>query len=393
MKPSSDRQTNRELPRVAVMISQDEAVSHHVDTYYGIQQWHTEHLSWQLVHDPFADETLKSDPTAYDGVIARTTPLLYEVASKRGIPVVNVWMNSPVWDRLPGIYCDYGPAGVMAAEHLLARGFRQFGMLGYHNERGSQIISRSFRERLAEEGFSSSQLNISIRMAGSRSLWRRGCERIREWIQEWERPIGVLASYDQPAQTLANLARVEFGIAIPHELALIGVGNEPARCDQPTLRLTSIDFNQRQVGRLAAEMLDGMLRGESAPQRPVWIGPSELLARQSTDAIAVEDSALAAALRYIAENCHLPIQVGDVADELATSLRSLQQRFSDHLGRSISQQIEQMRIERLKRLILHSDEPIKTLAHQCGFRSMNTVHRAFLRSEGITPKQFRDERA
>lgn len=133
--------------------------------------------------------------------------------------------------------------------------------------------------------------------------------------------------------------------------------------------------------------------GEPAPDRPIWLPPSELVARQTTDVVAVEDQTLASALRYIAENCHRPIQVVDVADAMAMSLRSLQQRFGEKLGRSISSQIEHMRIERLKRLMLYSDEPIKALAHQCGFTSMNTVHRAFLRAEGVPPSQFRKERS
>lgn len=40
--------------------------------------------------DPFADETLKANPKAYNGVIARATRLLHELTKKRGIPAVNV---------------------------------------------------------------------------------------------------------------------------------------------------------------------------------------------------------------------------------------------------------------------------------------------------------------
>lgn len=383
----------RSVPRVAVMISQDEAVSHHVDTYYGIQLWHMQHQKWELVLDPFADETLQANPRAYDGVIARATPLLYEVTSKHGIPAVNTWLNSPVWDRMPGVYSDHEPVAVMSAEHLLARGFRRFGILCYHGERASQRLRRKFQARLGEEGFKATQLSVSLRMAISRPQWRRDCDRIRKWIEKWDKPIGVLCVYDQTAQILANLARADFGIEIPHELALIGIGNEKSRCVQPTLQLSSVEFNQRQTGRTASDILDGMMRGEPPPDEPVWVPPAELVARQSTDVVAVEDATLAAALRYIAENCHRPIQVTDVAEAMAMSLRSLQQRFDDKLGRSISNQIEHMRIERLKRLMLHSEEPIKVLARQCGFTSMNTVHRAFLRSEGVPPSQFRKVRS
>ena len=245
---------------------------------------------------------------------------------------------------------------------------------------------------LAEHGFTVSSYSASLRMNSSRTQWKRDNERIRNWIQGWDLPIGIACVYDQPAQVLANIARADYGIDIPHEMALIGVGNEKARCDQPTLQLSSIATNCRHAGRVAADALDRLLQGEPAPDEPIWLPPSELVARQTTDVVAVEDQILAAALRFIAENCHRPIQVIDVADAMAMSLRSLQQRFGDKLGRSISSQIEHMRVERLKRLMLHSEEPIKTLARQCGFTSMNTVHRAFLRTEGVPPSQFREAR-
>ena len=281
----------------------------------------------------------------------------------------------------------------MAAEHLLARGFRRFGILGYQAERATQRMRQSFRAALAEHGFSVTSYSASLRMNSSRIQWKRDSERIRKWIESWDLPIGIACVYDQPAQTLANIARVDFGIDIPHELALIGVGNEKSRCDQPTLQLSSIETNCRHIGRAASDLLESLLNGEAPPDEPIWLPPSELVARQSTDVIAVEDQTLAASLRYIAENCHRPIQVTDVAEAMAMSLRSLQQRFGDKLGRSISSQIEHMRVQRLKRLMLHSEEPIKSLARQCGFTSMNTVHRAFLRTEGVPPSQFREERS
>ena len=379
-------------PRVAVMISQDEAVAHHVDMYHGIQQYVMEKHNWELVLDPFADDQLKADPRSYDGVIARATPLLLELVSKHEIPTVNVWQNSPVASKLPAVFVDARPAGRMAAEHLLARGFRRFGVLAYHNDARAKLMMEGFRGQFKEEGLNYTVLRVSARMAQSRAGWKRGCDRMRKWIESWELPFGVLGTYDQPVQTLANICQTEYGIAVPHELALIGFGNEKSRCDQPTLKLTSIDANCRQQGRAAAALLDRLMSGESTPPEPLWHTSADLIARQSTDVIAVDDTTLATALRYIAENCHRPIQVADVADALAVSLRSLQERFSNKLSRSISQQIEHMRIERLKRLMLHSDEPIKVLARQCGFTSMNTLHRAFQRSEGISPSQFRSER-
>lgn len=391
MKPARTCRPKSKL-RVAVMISQDEAVAHHVDVYYGIQEHALRTGEWELVLDPFADQQLKADKRAYDGVIARATPLLCRLSQEHGIPVVNVWQNSPVADRLPAVYADGLPAGRMAADHLLARGFQRFGLLVYHNDRFGEHYSRGFGDRLKEAGMRLTTLKVSTNMGVRRVQWERDSGRLRQWVESWELPIGVAGSYDQLMQTLANLCRTEYGIAIPHELALVGNGNERTRCNQPALKLTSIEMNRRLQGRVTAELLEAMMAGEPAPEEPLWVEPAELVARQSTDVIAVDDPVVAGALKYIAEHCHRPIQVIDVAHAMAMSLRSLQERFRQRIDRSISQQIESMRIERLKRLMLHSEEPIKVLARQCGFISMNTLHRAFLRAEGVPPSQFRRER-
>ena len=155
--------------------------------------------------------------------------------------------------------------------------------------------------------------------------------------------------------------------------------------------MSYINENTEQ-SRQAAELLDRMMDGADPPDGPLWIEPGELVPRQSTDVIAVDDADVSAALRFIAENSDRPIQVQDVADAVATARRTLQRRFHEKLGRSIAEHIGDLRLERLKRLLISSDEPVKNLAVRCGFSSFHHLYRAFVRVEGIPPNQYRKRR-
>ncbi len=168
--------------------------------------------------------------------------------------------------------------------------------------------------------------------------------------------------------------------------AALRVGNEQIIV-QPTL--TSVDVGYQKVGYVAAEVLEGLMDGAAAPQEFIAIEPVGLFARQSTDVLAVDDPLVAAAMRYMSENGHQQIHVDDVARRVAASRRSLERRFRKSLGRSIAQELNRLRFERLKRLLLDTDTPIKVLAATSGFIDAKQLSKAFRRVEGITPAEYR----
>ena len=134
--------------RIAVMIEQYYTIAHHTQVYRGIQRHAVDTGRWQIVLDPFADHLLARDAQAYDGVIARANRGLCQQAQKSGVPVVNVWFNSPVMEQLPGVFPNYVEVGRLAAEHLMARGLRRFGMLRNFSERIPRLLLQGFRGAL-----------------------------------------------------------------------------------------------------------------------------------------------------------------------------------------------------------------------------------------------------
>jgi len=280
----------------------------------------------------------------------------------------------------------------MAMEHLIGRGLRHFGTLQYRGDKLRHVMFKEFRERVKAEGMDYSERLLPVGFFDRHQKWQAGQQIIKEWIETWELPIGVLCQYDDFAQALLDVAMSRYGISIPHDLALIGCGNELPLCVRPDIKLTSIDMNYQLVGYTAAKLLDSLMSGAEPPAEPITIEPVGLIARQSTDVLAVEDPVVARALRFIAENCHRRIQVRHVAEAASASLRSLQRSFQEAIGRSISDQIEHLRVERAKRLLAESRKTAKELARECGFGGYDHFYEVFKRREGLAPVQYRKQR-
>jgi LacI family transcriptional regulator len=129
--------------------------------------------------------------------------------------------------------------------------------------------------------------------------------------------------------------------------------------------------------------------GEPPPKKPLWIEPAELAARQSTDVFAASDPVVAQAMRFIAENGHTAIRVGDVANHVHVGRRTLERRFRSTLGRTVSGEIARLRIERVKRRLVEGNARLKKLAAELGFRDEKRLCEAFRRLEGTTPGEYR----
>ena len=58
-------------------------------------------------------------------------------------------------------------------------------------------------------------------------------------------------------------------------------------CSPP---LSSVDIDPPRIGYEAARLLDLLIKGGKPPTEPVLVPPREVVARQSSDIIAIEDA-------------------------------------------------------------------------------------------------------
>ena len=101
--------------------------------------------------------------------------------------------------------------------------------------------------------------------------------------------------------------------------------------------------------------------------------------RLSTDTVASDDDEVNLTLRYIRENGCQGLRVVDVLSHMGMSRASLQQRLKRVIGRTIHEEIERVRLARVKELLLSPDMTIKQVARVTGFSSVQYMTRVFRR--------------
>jgi transcriptional regulator GlxA family with amidase domain len=71
------------------------------------------------------------------------------------------------------------------------------------------------------------------------------------------------------------------------------------------------------------------------------------------------------------------------------SVRHLSRLFEEHLGIGGAQYVERVRVEAARTLLEGSDEGLGVVAKRSGFRSEETMRRAFVRELGVSPGAYR----
>ena len=381
---------NSQMPkRVAVCLEMEWGYKRHLETYAGVHKYADE-AGWDCVTTPSVERVLhpNSSVASFDGILGRITEPLAQAAQKIEIPAVNVWLNSPA-GNIASVLADFETSGEMAAQHLVGRGFRRFGYMGFLREKDARFQIQGFREVLKPLGFRFSTYRFPRTGLGGEGLgWERFLEGLEQWVETWEPPIGVLVGNDLHCRYLIETCCSK-GLKVPQDVAIVGTSNEPAICSSPYPTLTSIDLDYELIGYRAASKLDEMMNGGESSKLIEYSPPKGLIPRQSTDSLAADDPLVANALRFISENGHERILVDDVVFSSGTNRRTLERKFRASMGCTIAEEISRLRIERSKRLMMETDASFKSLAMDLGFRNADHFSKVFSRFENITPSQYR----
>ena len=90
--------------------------------------------------------------------------------------------------------------------------------------------------------------------------------------------------------------------------------------------------------------------------------------RQSTDVLAIDDPAVASALRFIRERAFHGCSMKDVLQHAAMSRSLLERKFRQYLGHSPQAEIRSVQLKRVKQLLAESDLPLNEIAALAGLR-------------------------
>ena len=210
-------------------------------------------------------------------------------------------------------------------------------------------------------------------------------------MENWKLPIGVMVGGENLGRLVVQLCH-ERGWRVPQDVAIIAGQNEENLCENPSPSITSMEFGYERVGYECAKLLQRLMNGGTVAKNPVYLSPSGLVVRESTDFHAVQDPLVADALDYISRNSHRHIGQHDVSRAVNAETRTLQMRFRRFLDSPIATEIRRVRIERAKRELVQSDRRIEQIARDVGFKTGNRMCEIFRRELGITPTEYRRER-
>lgn len=322
-----------------------------------------------------------------DGIIARIeTREIAEAVQKVGVPLVDVSAARHV-PGIPWVETDDRAFSEMAAEHLIERGFRHFGFCGDPRFNWSEWRREHF-ERLVQEGGGTCHVYQSTIDADNPVPSSREHRQLLAWVRGLPKPTGVMACYDIKAQQLLDVCR-EADIAVPEEVAVIGVDNDEVLCNLAAPPLSSIMPNTHGAGYRAACLLDRMFRGEQIGEKAYLMPPLGIATRQSTDVLAIDDPDVAGAVRFIREHACDGINVSDLLSAVPLTRRVLESRFRRILGFTPHEMIAKTRTDRVKQLLTETDLAMPTIAERAGFRHVEYMSTAFKNRTGLSPQRYR----
>lgn len=353
------------------------------------RNWFVQNEEWRWTDGPPA--WLKH--WAGDGIIARieTREVASAIKSLR-IPAVDV--RGSVKDTgLPIIDTDDEQVAVLAIEHLVDRGFRQFAFCGFVGANYSDKRCHWFQKHLAQAGFTCIvyQPPENLRNVQTIEYEKRGLffeKHVAEWLVKLPKPVGLMACNDIRGRQVTKLCRLG-GLMVPEQVAVVGVDNDEVLCELSDPPLTSVVPNAVGIGYEAALLLDRLMAGKTPGPAPILVPPLGVITRGSSDVLALEDQRLAKGLRFLRENAFHGVGIGEVAKAAGLSRRVLERRFVNQLGRSPKAEVIRLRIQRTKELLLETTWPLSEIAERTGFKHAEYLHAVFTQQTGMTPGAYR----
>ncbi len=314
-----------------------------------------------------------------------------ERLQRLGVPVVNVssWLAETPF---PSVLSDNRAIGRLAAEHLLERGLERFAFFRVLDTAYARDREAAFAGKIRAAGFECRALYP--RSAPSDTQTGHPADpdesQLADMLRALDVPVGVLAVTDFLGRHIIEACQ-ETGIHVPDELAVVGVDNETLFCEMAEPQLSSVALAGEQMGFQAASLLDDLIDGRTPPSEPALIPPTGIVARHSTDVLAIDDPKVAAAVRFVRDNAARNFDVSDVLRAVPVSRRSLEIRFRKIVGRSLHEEIRRVHIQRAKSLLVSTNLTIPDVAESSGYNGPDRFRVAFVKETGMTPTAYRQQ--
>ncbi len=340
---------------------------------------------WQLIHyHPSADlDWLSREWAPAVAVIGpEATGRVLEALS---CPVVSVNLDrSP--DRIASVWPDEEHIADLALRHLSSRGLEHLTTFRFSTLAFALARVRAFEVRARDAG-----ARLAPGFGPDPADPRRPAEdptQLVAWLRALPRPCGVFACCDAWGRVVARYARAA-GLRVPEDLALVGVDNDPVECELIMPPLSSVAVPWHLLGEEAAKLVRLALAGKDIQRKRRVVSPVDVVARRSSDVLAVDDPLVRGAVGWIREHAAQRLSVPMVSSAVTSSRQRLERRFRAALGRTVQQEIRRARVEAVKGVLRSTALELGEVAKQTGFASAALLSVVFQREIGMPPGAYR----
>lgn len=377
------------MKRIALGLALSDYYDHGIAR--GIVRYARMKPGWQLFGHGWMFSPLE-DLTSWrgDGVITRIESLReIEVMKNLPCPVIDVANGS----RTEGIHRVYNndiATGRIAGTHFIGNGFRSFAYCGISDGQWSRERRQGFLETIS-----------AIADAPDVPRFERPLE---WWLKEpysfelalflarLPKPTGLFACNDK-AGLRVSITCASQGIAVPEDIAILGVDNEEIPCELANPSMSSIELQLERIGYSAARVLDRLISPGSSPAREgdtdITIDPFQVIERRSTALYASEDPLVGEVFRVIRSDQGHTRSVSEIANELAVGRRTMEKHFREETGRTVHGAIVEQRVRVAAHLLKTTQLKTEAVAREAGFGSMQRFFAHFRHHLGVTPHQYR----
>jgi len=343
--------------------------------------------------------TQPSALASFDGFIARVmNDGMAKALMNTGKPIVDVFWSKP-YDGFAIVKTNHQLVGRLAAEHFLSRRFENFGFCGSADDRSSDYCRSAFSQSLKKRGHSCLaytprtetryEFDASV-LINEHLATAPDAQDMAHWLKNLPKPVAIFCHNDLRAWQCLQVCR-SCGIAVPHEVALLGLDNDVIVCGFAQPMISSIDPNTAAIGQESARVLVEMMTRASRSNRCIvrHIPPKGVVVRASTETYPVNPPWVSDALVFIRRHISDKLTAADVFTHVGYSHTVVDRAFRETLGTTVQREIGAIRLETARRLLKTTSLTIKEIAKNSGFASTEYFTRTFMKAEGVPPSAWR----
>lgn len=313
-----------------------------------------------------------------------------------GCPAVRIGRYENLEDhQLPVVLPDLTATGRIAAEHFAQRQYKNVAFVGFTVEEHTTDLNplyKSFLKSCRDLKMNCKYVSTNYRgvVDDSYQVRQEKKEKIYlELINNMPKPIALLSTIDLVAWQICEVC-VDNNLKVPEDVAILTYGNDIGSELTP-ISLSSIDPGYETICRQAMDLLQNLMNGESAPDLPIFVSPSRIIDRESTDVLASSDPIVSKALRFMWDNLEKDVTVEDVIKAVGVSRSNLNRKLQVEIGRGVVAELRRKRLEYACDLLNNSDLTNVEIAKKSGFKTKSYLQRVFLEEIGMTPLEYRKQ--